>query len=224
MDFLNRNTNQPQANRAASPAGASVAPVSSNERKNDPAKRGYVHQPRWVRVAFMILLVSVTIVAVGALWLLHVGGTREEHYVDTSMYQSVSLSNGQMFIGKIKDLNSKYLVLDNVFYLNTANSNSANGSSSATNTSNSTDNSFQLIKAGCEVHGPTDQWVINRDQVAYWENLKTDGQVAKGIVQWYQQNPNGQVCKTTTPTTSSNQSSTNATSNTNNSSTSNTQR
>jgi len=202
MDFLNRNTNQPQGNRAAASASSapSVVPVTNSNnndnRKSDRSKDGFVHQPRWMRLVFMVMLISVTIVAVGALWLLHVGGTREVHFVDGSKYQAVFLTNGQVYFGKVKDITSKYVDLENIYYLNTPASSSTDKSS----TSSSTD--FQLIKLGCELHGPADQMIINRDQVTFWENLKSDGQVAKGIAQWLQQNPNGQTCKTTSGSTS----------------------
>jgi hypothetical protein len=38
--------------------------------------------------------------------------------------------------------------------------------------------------------------LINREQVTFWENLKSDGQVAKAVAEWVKQNPNGQQCQT----------------------------
>jgi hypothetical protein len=52
--------------------------------------------------------------------------------------------------------------------------------------------------------------IINRTQVAFWENIKDDGKVVQAIKQFKQQNPNGPNCSqqsssqtqpsTTTPT------------------------
>jgi hypothetical protein len=38
--------------------------------------------------------------------------------------------------------------------------------------------------------------VINRSEVEFWENLKSDGQVAKAVAQYQKANPNGQTCST----------------------------
>lgn len=36
--------------------------------------------------------------------------------------------------------------------------------------------------------------VINRDQVTFWENLQTSGQVATAVATFEKQNPDGQKC------------------------------
>ena len=38
-----------------------------------------------------------------------------------------------------------------------------------------------LAKLGGELHGPEDVMYVSRQQVLFWENLKTDGKVAKAI-------------------------------------------
>jgi hypothetical protein len=63
------------------------------------------------------------------------------------------------------------------------------------NTNNNND--VSLVKLGCELHGPQDQMVINQDQVIFWENLKSDGQVAKAVATFQKNNPDGQNCSTT---------------------------
>jgi hypothetical protein len=52
--------------------------------------------------------------------------------------------------------------------------------------------------------------VINRSQVAFWENLQDSGKVVQAIKKFQQQNPNGPDCTATS-------SSTNSTTNTQNS-------
>jgi len=69
-------------------------------------------------------------------------------------------------------------------------------------TNSATSNDVSLVKLGCELHGPEDEMLINRDQVIFWENLKADGQVAKAVAEYQKQNPNGQKCDTTTTTPS----------------------
>jgi hypothetical protein len=37
--------------------------------------------------------------------------------------------------------------------------------------------------------------ILNRDQVLFWENLKSDGQVTEAVKKYVEANPNGQDCK-----------------------------
>jgi hypothetical protein len=41
---------------------------------------------------------------------------------------------------------------------------------------------IQLVKLGSEIHGPTSDMKINRDQILFIENLKPDSQVLKAIL------------------------------------------
>ncbi|HSW98801.1 MAG TPA: hypothetical protein VLF71_03110 [Candidatus Saccharimonadales bacterium] len=153
----------------------------------------------------MILLFAGTILVVALLVLLYFGGGREDGFINKNREQAVFLANGQVYFGKIKSINKQYVDLQQIYYLNVNQQVQPNQKDAATASSNQ---SVSLVKLGCELHGPTDQMIINRDQVTFWENLKTDGQVAKAITQWVQQNPNGQNCAqptsnstSTTPTT-----------------------
>jgi hypothetical protein len=75
-------------------------------------------------------------------------------------------------------------------------------------------NDISLVKLGCELHGPQDEMLINRDQIIFWENLKDDGQVAKAVAEYKKQNPNGQQCTTNTQSNTNTETNTN-TNNTN---------
>src|SRR6185295_13668983 len=93
-------------------------------------------------------------------------------------------------------LTDKYMILKNVYYL-TTDQTSANG---ATNP--------QLTKLGCQqLHSPTDTMVINRSQVAFWENLQDSGKVVQAIKQFITQNPNGPNCSASSTGTTSDTSS-----------------
>jgi hypothetical protein len=45
--------------------------------------------------------------------------------------------------------------------------------------------------------------VINRNQVAFWENLNNDGKVVQAIKTFQQQNPNGPNCSASSNSTNS---------------------
>jgi hypothetical protein len=48
-------------------------------------------------------------------------------------------------------------------------------------TDNANLDNVTMIKLGEEIHGPEDKMVISKDQVLFYENLKTDGKVAQAI-------------------------------------------
>lgn len=201
MDFLHRSANnQPQSPR--SNAGQSTGLSGSVEKMKQIVD---VDQPKWLRIVFVILLFSATVLLLSIAVLFYTGRTHEGSLVDNSKKQAVFLTNGQVYFGQIKNINEQYLDLQDIYYLNSQNSNSSNSS-------NSTPTSFSLVKLGCELHGPMDEMVINRAQVSFWENLSTTGKVAKAIDQWKSENPSGQKCTDTTNSTQ--QSTANTTSNT----------
>ena len=190
MDFMNRGaTHQAQTRVASNDSGvaAHIPPKKSN-RWND--------SPMWLRVIWVVLLFSATVVILALVALLYLGGNKEAAQVDKSKQQAVFLTNGQVYFGKINGISGKYIDLRGIYYLN------VNQQVQPTQSDQKNQNSsISLVKLGCELHGPMDKMVINREQVTFWENLKDDGQVAKAIAQWVKQNPTGQKCQTATNTT-----------------------
>jgi hypothetical protein len=195
MEFsTSRGTQAPAPARVAT-NGAGSAP--SGGKKN----AGWKSSPMWLRAALMVLLFAGTVLVVALLVLLYFGGAKEQDNIDKNKQQAVFLTNGQVYFGKIKSISKTYIDLQNIYYLNVNQQVQPNQKdSSSSDTSNQ---SVSLVKLGCELHGPQDQMLINRDQITFWENLKTDGQVTKAIAQWVQQNPNGQQnCSTSNSSTS----------------------
>ncbi len=205
MDFLHRNANnQSQPARPSSQSSASVTAGS------DGLKKVVNREPRWLRIIVVVLLFSGTILALAIAILLYFGKDKESGYIDESKYQAVFLTNGQVYFGTVAQVNDHFVDLQNIYYLNSQQQPDSKDKNAQQQTS------FSLVKLGCELHGPTDQMIINRDQVSFWENLKSDGKVAKAIQQFKDQNPNGQNCSETTNSTQQSQSTTESnTSNTN---------
>ncbi len=188
MDFLRRDgqTNHPAGTHVHPEAGAVHHSGSSR-------KRGV---SGWLRFTSVILLFSATILVVAILLSLVYGGPKQESkYVKNDELQAVFLNGGQVYFGNINTLNNKYIRLNNIYYLRVNQTVQPKSSAQASN------NDISLVKLGCELHGPEDSMVINRDQVVFWENLKTDGQVAKAVAAFVKQNPNGQQCSTNTTKT-----------------------
>jgi hypothetical protein len=199
MEYMSRGDQRP-------------APAASHGRPKHFDWNGRAVRIEWF--VFTALVALVLLVAIG--WLIFSNnstGSGEADRVNTSKYQAVFLNGGATsgsvayttYFGHITKLNSGYVVLTNVYYLTTANS------------TDQTQANPQLTKLGCQqLHSPYDEMVINRNQVAFWENLRDDGKVVQAIKQFQQQNPNGPNCN------ANNSSSTNSTTNTQNSAPTNT--
>lgn len=96
--------------------------------------------------------------------------------VDKSKYQAVFFTNGQVYFGKLSSANKDYLKLTDIFYLQATGDESANPQRAGKSS-----DGMQLIKLGDEIHGPEDEMIISREQVLFYENLKTDSKVSETI-------------------------------------------
>ena len=86
-------------------------------------------------------------------------------FIDPNTYQAMFLTNDQTYFGHLKNINSDYLILSDVYYVKISDSGAG-----------------QLVKLGVgEPHGPQDKMIISQDQVLFWENLKFDSPVVKTI-------------------------------------------
>lgn len=179
MDFSNRSTQT----QAAVPSAHTTAPAGgAGVGRNNKADRSKLARiAKMVVVAAVAILLVVTAITVG----LGAKNNDEQKYVDSSKLQAVFLNTGQVYFGKITTLNSKYFVVDDIYYLQTS---STGTTAAAANTS------VSLVKLGCELHSPRDEMVINRAQVTFWENLQDSGQVAKAVATFQKANPSGQKC------------------------------
>ena len=89
----------------------------------------------------------------------------QQDFIDANTYQAVFLRNDQIYFGRLKNISSDYLLLKDVYYVKVG-----EGSTGT------------LVKLGVsEAHGPKDEMIINQDQIMFWENLKFDSPVVKGI-------------------------------------------
>ncbi len=130
-------------------------------------------------VLFVVIAVVVAGVAMAGwfFWAKVYGNTG----IDTSKYQAVFFTNGQVYFGKLHPFSGERMRLTDVFYLQTndqGDQNSKNPQEAATSTD------VQLIKLGKEIHGPEDEMIIAKDQILFYENLKPDGKVVSSIKQY----------------------------------------
>jgi hypothetical protein len=100
--------------------------------------------------------------------------------IDSSKYQAVFFTNGQVYFGKLQAFNNEYMKLTNIYYLQSQESTTDADSKNPQATS-SDQNGVQLIKLGSEIHGPEDEMIISKDQMLFYENLKSDSKVSQSI-------------------------------------------
>lgn len=169
-------------NRSARPVSAESHTEGGSKKKSALGKGA--------RLLTVVLLTAAALLILATSFYLAFGGPKNEQtYVKGKSFQAVFLNGGQVYFGKIRSLNNKYLTMDNIYYLRV-------NQQVQPNQSGQQQQDISLAKLGCELHGPEDTMVINREQVTFWENLKSDGQVVKAISQYVQANPNGQTCST----------------------------
>lgn len=124
------------------------------------------------------ITIIIGIAAVGMFYYVKVVGLEINN-----KYQGVFLNNGQVYFGKLSGENGLYPVLRDVFYLQVAQSPQPlqQGETPQPNMS--------LVKLGSELHGPTDQMKINRNQILFIEDLRPDSRVVQSILQFKKGNP-----------------------------------
>ncbi len=144
---------------------------AARKSKKNPFVSGKI-----VKVVITVLVVMAAITL--GLWFMNRSSVAST--IDSSKYQAVFFTNGQVYFGKLSQVNAGYFRLTDVFYIQqssqTENPQETNGQSS----------DIELIKLGKEVHGPEDAMIISKEQVLFFENLTGDGKVTQSIDQYNQ--------------------------------------
>jgi hypothetical protein len=89
--------------------------------------------------------------------------------INPNEYQSVVLTNGQIYFGKLSAPGDNYYYLRHVYYL-TEQATRAGGAKQRA-----------LAPIVKDIQAPEDMMVINRSQIVYMENLKPTGEVSRRI-------------------------------------------
>lgn len=163
-----------QAPQAPQPNRGSVGnqPINHGGKKSQPTKK---------------VLIIVGIVALALLVALagfYAIKQFNQIQPDDDSYQAVFLTNGQVYFGKLDNVNQDYLQLSGIYYLQAGDALQVDSSQSKAEKPAKDSDGMQLIKLGDELHGPKDMMQINDDQVLFWEDLKADGKVAEAITSY----------------------------------------
>lgn len=127
----------------------------------------------------LIIFIVISILAIGVIFLgvLTVNFSKQN---TTSVptpkgWTAVFLANGQVYFGKVSNLETDYVILKDIYYLK------LNDKSIQPEAKDLSKAKIALIKLGKELHGPKDKMVINRDQVLFIEELNNDSRIVQSI-------------------------------------------
>ncbi len=126
----------------------------------------------------VLAVLLVVVAVVGLAWFAEKawGGLTANSAVKSKQFQAVFLTNGQVYFGKVSHVDSSYVKVTDIYYLQVQQTvQPKDAKDTAAN------QQVSLAKLGGELHGPEDVMYVSRQQVLFWENLKTDGKVAKAI-------------------------------------------
>lgn len=149
---------------------------------NAPSGKNKVKKSKQKLIAIGVGVVLAVVVVLFSGWFFYRSSTAAT--IDSGKYQAVFFTNGQVYFGKLNQVNANYFKLTDVFYIQAqeADTDTANSENPQETSNNSTD--IRLIKLGSEVHGPDDEMIISKDQVLFFENLKKDGKVSDSITKY----------------------------------------
>lgn len=191
MEFMSRGSRPNQSSNqttGSTSGGNGVGTVPSSASPSKSRKPGF----NIFHISSFALLLSITILIAAVAGLLSLGGPANEFKnVDQSKLQAVFLNGGQVYFGRITNLNENFMKVRDIYYLRIEQQ-----------VQPDTNNTQQqgspvLVKLGCELHRPQNEMVINREQVVFWENLKDDtaeNTVPGAVKKYVEANPNGQDC------------------------------
>lgn len=167
------NHSAPQHRSPASPSPQpSSAPIPPKPHKKPGMIVGLI---ALVAIALVISIAGITML------IQNIGTSMA---VKSNGFQAVFLTNNMVYFGKLTDVNSEYVKMTNIFYLQVQGQ--QNGQTQKTDST--TQPQLSLTKLGGELHGPEDAMYINKKEILFWENLKPDGKVTQAINDYINKN------------------------------------
>ena len=168
-----RPAEEPQPKEEAPKSVPRVSSSYRSEREDSPKKSS-----KW---AMWLIIAAVIIAGLGiGGWLLFSNAKNGATGIDSTRYQAVFLTNGQIYFGKLSAYNEESLRLTTGYYPQ-AKATDTDTKSTAVDTTSAS--GIQLIRLGDEVYGPENEIFISKKQILHYENLKTDSKVSQLIDQ-----------------------------------------
>jgi len=134
-----------------------------------------------MKIGKLIMMLVIVVVVVAVVW--YAWSIMTPTKV-TGAYQAVFLSNGQVYFGKVSDLNRTYVKLSDIYYLQMKKGVQTQEPPAEGEQAVAAQSQLSLIKLGSELHGPNDSMIINQKHILFIESLKDDSKVVDAIKQY----------------------------------------
>ena len=153
------------------------------------------------RIVTIVIIIIVIVLGLG--WFLINRGLipslkiisqNTDQAVVESAESAVFLVNGQVYFGKLSFSKNQFITLRDIYYLQLAQSPQPENATK----NNGEQPQLSLVKLGDELHGPTDEMKINRDQILFIEKLKENSKVVEAIKRYEKEGP--AILSTASPT------------------------
>ncbi len=144
--------------------------------KTVAAHHGTFMKPTLASKILVVLLIIVSVLVIAAMGLKIFFVKPAGAAINSKEYQALFLTNGQVYFGKLDQVDASYVKLTDIYYLQTQQTVQPNASATSTASPQ-----LSLAKLGNELHGPEDAMFVAHDQVLFWENLKDSGKVVQAI-------------------------------------------
>lgn len=165
MPAVKRKSNYRQSDMMDEPMTTDSLPEFGQSRMTTSNR-----PPVWMWVVIFL------VIAAAIYWL------SNGNYTQSKVYQAVFLSNGQVYFGKVKSLESKFIEVNDVYYVQWQQQPQLQGTTTEAQI-NDTNSIPVLLKRGGEEHRPFGPMRLNRDQIVAIENVGPDSPVMQQIKQ-----------------------------------------
>ncbi len=153
---------RPEVQRSPSPVRQVIQPVESSSLLGK---------------VLVVLLIILSLLLIGGVAAKAIGMFTADAGVNGKKYQALFLTNGQVYFGKLSDVNGSYVTLKDIYYLQVQQTVQPKDPKATTDQQPQ----VSLAKLGGELHGPEDIMRVSKEQVLFWENLKDDSKVVTAV-------------------------------------------
>ena len=111
-----------------------------------------------------------------------------------SDYVAVYLAGGKVYFGKIRNVRSETPSLTDVFFLSVSQQRPSTVVQSPEDAEGATveppqELDYELVKLTDQLQKPSDQLLVSRGQILFWEPLRSDSRVVQAIEKYHEQTP-----------------------------------
>lgn len=172
---VRQQPNEPQLSESIEPA---APPRPMPQRQVQPEQSAPSRPRNWAWLKWLVAFMVIAALCIAG-WFAWPSQGSIAATIDVDKYQAVFLSNGQVYFGNLSIVDTRYMQLTDVYYLERQLT--AGGSDDELDQPVAGDNNFQLLKYSDVLYGSENAMIISSEDIIRFENLRPDGVVARAI-------------------------------------------